>query len=233
MLIGTKCPHGNQADPVQFAALDQPFFWAVHKEKTMLSDRLTSGFTSNGFVAMPQLQPRSTASSPKPRYKHIVVPVTLASDDRDAFFLAAELAAGHHASLTVLIVQPAAADLPSMHWLHAIDCLHYALDGSSTGKPGDGSRDPSSPSPAKISDSLEREVSQYISDGLAISIDIEIGEFAETVARYAEEASADLVVLGSGQPRWWLPVLPTHIRRAMRLMRQRVILIRPAADTSK
>ena len=77
---------------------------------------------------------------------------------------------------------------------------------------------------------LENCVSQRLRDDVRWREECCSGEVAETIAAYANEADADLVILSTRPPRWWLPFAPATVRTVECRARGDVIVIRSGTD---
>jgi nucleotide-binding universal stress UspA family protein len=62
-----------------------------------------------------------------------------------------------------------------------------------------------------------------------IRVECRTGDVALEIARFAEEADVDLVVLAAPRPSWGLAILPAPARRVLRLTVRPVVLVRPAS----
>lgn len=179
-----------------------------------------------GRPAAPAAASRSAngGSPANSRYSHILVPVSLMAQDRAALLLAVEMAAVHGAKLTILHVIPSLDSDPSLHWLDAIGSLHVALNRGSDPLSRDRIAATAERVRSRVRKFIEGTVPESMSEGVNLNIECRSGELAETIARFADVASVDLLILSSGLSRWWLPLLPAYVRRVLKLTRKPVIL---------
>lgn len=161
------------------------------------------------------------------RFKHILVPTSLALTDRSALRLGAEMAVAYQATLTVLHVLPNPVDETSAHWLDAIDRLYRSLDHGTDGPSSSDTFGSVEVAQRKVRRFIEREFRQHLHDVARLRIECRMGDVAATVAEFAVEVAVDVVIMSSPLPRWWLPLLPSQVRRVMQLIRQPVILVTP------
>ena len=179
----------------------------------------------NGLRTGPTAQRRAVAT----RYRSIVVPTILDPSDRSALLHAMELAALHGAVLSVLYLRPGEEPANSYNWLDAIDRLHRSFNQSAAGAPigdhaGDGDRIRS-----HIKQFLRRQLPASLVESVEIHADWRSGEPGDAIVRFAEAAVADLIVLSSGTPRWWLPSLPRAVRHVLQRSKREVLVVRPDA----
>jgi nucleotide-binding universal stress UspA family protein len=194
----------------------------------MLNRNRTMEFESR---RVPVSRPERRRPAGDPRYEHIAVPTSFAPLDRPALLFATELAALHAAKLTVLHILPPAGSTRPAHSLEAIGLLHQAvglLYGTAPVR-----EELASPETARrrVKNFFESAVPAHLRQGVDLRVECATGDLAEKIVRFADEAAADVVVLSSGPSRWWLPVLPAHVRRVLQRARQKVILVRPSAGT--
>jgi nucleotide-binding universal stress UspA family protein len=158
---------------------------------------------------------------------HVLVPISLSDDGAAALRLATQMAASGQGTLTLLYVCPPSDDRNPVHWLDAIDRLHEALDGAM----GEAVA-PSEGNPVLAARSAAWAIYlEAVPEALRLAVNIRvacrIGDFADQVARYADDSDADLVVIPCRPSRWWLPILPAQVRRVLQLTQKQVVLVRP------
>jgi nucleotide-binding universal stress UspA family protein len=194
-------------------AVCRPFF-SQRREQTMRFENTSSRFKSIG----PPWQLTEGKDLPiGSRYAHILVPTSLDPNDCGPLLLGVEMALVHRATLTILHVVPAApAD-----GLDAFDHLHQAFDQVHLGSV-DRTRQ-------QVTDFLARFVPEQVWDKVKVRIACRAGAVADSIAQFAEQTEADLVIISAGTPRWWMPILPAHVRRLLRRARPQVIIVRPNA----
>jgi nucleotide-binding universal stress UspA family protein len=180
-----------------------------------------------------ELQPHEGRPNDGPthggQYAHILVPTSLAATDGPALRLGLEMAAIHRSKLTLLHIVPAVASDPSAHWLDAIDRLYSALDRSNGREASQDGLDTADLAQLRLREYLEREVPAHLRQGVRVHAVSSLGSIGDTIAKSAEDVGADLVIMSTGKPRWWLSVLPEGARELLRLKRKHVIFVRPGA----
>jgi nucleotide-binding universal stress UspA family protein len=161
------------------------------------------------------------------RHRHILVPTSLDVADRPALLLGFELASLHDAVLTALHVPAQQLDPDDdANGLDAIGLLHSVVDeffrAPGAGKP---------PAPARrgFDKFVEDIVPQRLLDAVHWQGECRGGKAAETIAAYANESAADLVILSARPFRWWLPFALSTERMIERRSRANVIVIRHRA----
>lgn len=190
----------------------------------------SSRFRSTGFL------PLHLDYATRPlgfRYTHIVVPTSLALDDRAALRLGAELASMHRARLTVLHVLPPPEDETPANCLAAVALLHRALDQIHRRKPSHDDLDTGERKRLQVTAFVKEAVPEHLRDCVNVCVECGTGAIEASIARFAKEAAADLVIVSTGVSRWWLPILPRRVRRLLQVARQPVILVHPDARARK
>lgn len=165
------------------------------------------------------------------RYTHILVPTSLASTDRAALLLGFELAAAHGATVTVLHVLAANDFPPSSNGLDALGFLHRAAFELRT-QPATRAA-AIEMTQADVSEFVERVVPERMRATVDVRAECRRGEIPERIARFADEADADLVILSTRPPRWWLPLLPFRVRRVLQLTSRQVVVTRRSTKTNQ
>jgi nucleotide-binding universal stress UspA family protein len=177
--------------------------------------------------AGPRVRPEEYAAISEPDgrrspYTHILIPTNLVLDDQAALQTGFELAVMNRAVVTVLHIVPSAEIRPTTNGLDAIGLLHPAADEFHAG-------------PAVLRSALEsarRQVGEFVqqvvparlTDAVEVRAESRAGQVAERIARFADEADADLVIFPVRPPRWWRPLLPAVVRRVLELTRKPVVL---------
>lgn len=162
-----------------------------------------------------------------PGYSHILVPTALVPQDRAALLLGLQMAAAYRAQVTLLHVVPAEEPANSVHWLDAIDNLHRKIT-----RPGEefGRGNAIEAAGGRISTFLERTVPANLRAAVKVNAISRQGEVAREIARFADQAAVDLVILSSSQSAWKLPLWPGISQRVLQQTARKVILLRPDAN---
>jgi len=162
-------------------------------------------------------------------YTHILVPTALVPRDRAALLLGLQMAAAYRAKVTLLHVLRPEERANSVHWLDAIDNLHRALSRPTdeTAPRGDQKTEPVR---ARILAFLERTVPAALRSSVPVNAVSRVGDAAHEIARFADQAAVDLVILGRSHSAWKLPLWPGVAQRVMQLTARRVVLVRPDAS---
>lgn len=188
---------------------------------------------TNGQVKLPPrgaVRPSTpvAARHSEPEYSHILVPVNLVARDRSAIMLGLQTASAHGASLTLLRVLSPAEKGNSLHWLDAIESLHQPRPRVAR----NGVSEVIETYEASHADTM-RYLDRYVPAGargdVKLRTECRVGEPASEIARYADEAEVDLVILAAELTSGWLPVVPAPLRRVLQLTRSRVALVIPNA----
>lgn len=157
------------------------------------------------------------------RYRHILVPTGLNTVDCEALLLGFELSSLHGSMLTLLHVLQAPKQDRIAHALDAIGLLHAAaedLRGTLCGAM------PLGLARLKLRKFAQAVVSPPLLDSVSWRGECRPGVVAQTIASYADETSADLVILSAKPSRWWLPMVPAAVRTIERRTRANVMVIR-------
>jgi nucleotide-binding universal stress UspA family protein len=189
-----------------------------------------SRFKSTGVPWVPPDRREPPVAS---RYAHIVVPTCLNPDDRGALLLGMEMAALHQAALTVLHVTAQAEREPAGFGLDALTLLHRALDPMPCHVSSPDEADCGEPARREVVKFLTRVVDERLRDRVSLRVECRAGDVASRITEFADQAPADLVIVSAGRSRWWLPILPAHVRRLLHRARQQVILVRPEATARR
>jgi len=185
----------------------------------MRPERLTGRLTIAQPLAHRVVEPGRSASSPESI--HIVIPLELHSGEVPALRFGLQLAAEKHARVTVLHVLPLHDEPNPMHWLDAIERLHDAWSDPAERLPEASI----SAGLAKARAFLDREIPASLLCRVDVRVECQAGDFAREVARYAEDVSANLVLLSGGMFWGRLHILPGRIRSVLKLTRRRVAVV--------
>lgn len=158
------------------------------------------------------------------RYVHILVPTSLNLVDRPALRWGLELAALHQAALTVLHVVPNNEFEVVAHGLDSIGLLYRAADELTADAWSHGNCPVPNATRSRVYAFLNKVIPDHRQDEVDLRVACRRGDVAETIARFADESDADLVIMSSRPPRWWWPILPAAVRGVLRLARPQLIL---------
>jgi nucleotide-binding universal stress UspA family protein len=160
------------------------------------------------------------------RYRHIIVSAKWSTADHAALLLGFELASLHRSELTLLDVAPRPKRGRVPFGLDAIGLLHDAIDelyrtpfAYLPGKPGQ----------AEPEERVDDIVPWDLLDAVDWRTEQRCGDVADTIASYANESDADLVILSAGPFRSWLALTPCTARVIERRARANVIVVRSQA----
>jgi hypothetical protein len=183
----------------------------------MQQSRSVNRLQWNRFSAVGAALPLQVAV-PQPRYRRILLCLSLNPPDRASLLLSFELAALHRSALTLLHVLP-----PAKGGLDAFDLLHRAVDEFRRPLPDDR---PCKAARSRVRAFINDVVPSHLLSAVCWQEVGRPGELAEAVVAEAKQSAADLVILSPTPFRWWLPrVFDTWAIR--RRTRASVIVIRP------
>lgn len=188
---------------------------------------MPSGRNKNRFDASrlfsKAIRLRAEHCTQEPRYCQVLVPTGLNVADSAALRLGFELASLHQAALTVLHVLPPPKRASASEGLEVIGLLHDAADDLRTSS---AAGSPSHPVVRELREFVEEVVSERLRDDVPWQVECRPGTVAKTIASYANDAAADLVVLSAKPPPWWLPITPHIVRTIESRAQANVIVIR-------
>lgn len=192
----------------------------------MSSGHRQSRFDATQFLAGAVRVP-AEHGVPEPRFRQVLVPTSLNVADVAALHLGFELASLHHAAITVLHVLPPLKRESVHDGLDVIGLLHDAADELQARSAAEM---PARPVKLKLCEFVRDTVSQRLRSDVTWGVDCRRGKVGESIASYANDIAADLVILSAKPPRWWLPITPHVVRTIEARARAGVIVVRQAAS---
>lgn len=191
----------------------------------MLNGKTLAGPMANGAHREHSVPERSPESA---RYtQQILVPIALARRDRAALLLGLQMATAYRAHLTVLHVLPPSEPSNSLHWLDGIAHLTRTLSRPSEIHSSPNGDDSTEKMRIRILAFLEEVIPTPLRGSVRVCAASRVGDVAHEIARYAEDAAADFVILGSTRSARGFSLWPGVARRVLQLTSRQVVLARP------
>ena len=220
MLAGITKPAMRQGRRIA----SKRFVGLFYLECTMAYKHL---FIGSDAASQPLADATGVIRDPNSHPRHIVVPTSMSDREQPAIRLAADLTLACQGRMTVLYVYKTTASETSLHWLDGIERLHRTLHTS-------GAQIQEAENSEQLKLRLKRFIERLLPARQLSQITVGLACIADTepqaIAKYANEAAADtIVILGSNSRPLW-PIIPGSIRKLLRNSRQQILVAYPRTD---